>query len=89
MALKRAKPSGLPQVPFDNERCLGCGGGAVRFTSNDVPELLDYLGGKLSMEQLRNAGGKLSGFGTTRCYFAPLSGVAVCARHEKAKAVAR
>lgn len=79
----RAKQETGPQLPYDGTRCFECGGDAASFSARDVPELLEYIGNRITIDQLRAAGARLKGFGTTRCYTAPLSAVSVCARHEK------
>lgn len=70
------------QGTYPRDTCLICGRTAKKtFSSLDVPELMQYLGGQLDLEQLavivRRA------LGGPGCFFAPKSGVSICSGKEQ------
>lgn len=63
---------------FPTNVCLTCGQGARRFTSADVPELMQFLHGKIAERELAAAARRV--FPDAGCLVAPLAGVSVCSR---------
>jgi hypothetical protein len=75
-----ATPAALPgqaELSFPENICLVCGRAARRFTSEDVPELMRFVGGEVAHATLAAAARRK--FPDAGCLVAPLAGVSVCA----------
>jgi hypothetical protein len=67
---------------YPTGHCLSCGRPVRRtFSHVDVPELMDFLGNRISLEQLTEAARRK--LGSEGCLFAPKSGVSLCDRKEQ------
>lgn len=64
-------------LSFPENVCLVCGRAARRFTSEDVPELMQFIGGEVPESRLAAAARRR--FPDAGCLVAPLAGVSVCA----------
>jgi hypothetical protein len=81
--MRRRQPEPAPAVlpgqaalSFPENVCLVCGKNARRFTSEDVPELMQFIGGEVAQAQLAAAARRK--FPDGGCLVAPLAGVSVC-----------
>lgn len=74
------KAERLPQVPYQENRCHVCWGNARRFSSVEVPELLEYLAHRITLEQLEPIARSRVKGGGSGCLHAPLSGVSICSQ---------
>jgi hypothetical protein len=70
-------PPPPPSLAFPENVCLVCGRPARRFTSEDVPELMQFVGGEVAQAALAAAARRR--FPDAGCLVAPLAGVSVCA----------